>query len=332
MLALIMVASVSSGSLADRPTQPAVSLLTAAQAARGDQPITVHRHPEPGGLAVAVDMAPPSPASAIPASEKRRRDARRLLDVAADGTVALTEVIGAPGGALSAVRPDGSVTRVALPSVVAGAFVANGAWLAAVDAAGHAWRVNPSTGQTTRLADGPFGGSVAAVDDGSLLLVAVSSPDAPYASELVRFNPDTAASVPLWSDAGFIFSSKQLSDGSIAALVHPFGGGVELVRLGVDGRRLSRVALDSSAVDATVSDDGSTVAYRVGDSDAFIARAGGHASFLGAGDLPRISPDGESVLLLRGSSTAVVDLAGKEIDRIGATTVGWAACNGRCGS
>jgi hypothetical protein len=326
----MMLAMLTGGTLS--ASQSPAELLTATQAHAAGAAIPIVSHPEPGGTVVAVELASARRVVSVAAPEQLRREALRLLGFGSAGSVAIRDVVDDPGSGLTIARVDGSQTKIALPGVTAAAFAASEAWLAAVDASGRLWKVNPVSGHTTRLANGPYLGSLAFTRDGSLLLSEVSSVGAPYSSRLVRFNPDTARSAPLMTDPGFVFSARELNDGSVAVVMHPFGGGVTVRRIITSGATVPDMPLDPRAIDVTLTDDGAFTAYAVFGDGVYVVSPAGSVRRVADGDLPRIAPNGASILMLRGSGSSVVTLDGQEIARFPFATTRWASCEGRCGS
>jgi hypothetical protein len=330
ILIIVIVATLSSGSLPASTSLPA-ELLTATQARAAGAVIPITPHHEPGGTIVEVGVPAARQVMAVSAQEQARRDAMRLLAVGSAGSVVIRDLVDDPGSGLVVAHVDESQTKIALPGVTAAAFAANEAWLAAIDAAGRLWKVNPTDGQTSRLADGPYLGSLSFTTNGSLLLIDVSSAEAPYLSQLVRFSPETASSTPLMTDPGFVFSARELVDGSVAVVMHPFGGGVSLRRISASGAAISQTPLDAKAIDVSLSDDGSSIAYAVFGDGVYLLGTGRPTRRLADGDMPRIAPNGSSVLVLGGGGSAVVGSNGEEIARFPVGTTGW-ACGGRCES
>ncbi len=329
MLTLAGLVSISGARLANAAPAPAATRLTAGEAASAGTAIVVSRRAEGGGSLIVVTLPAAAPNASLPAAERSRRSALRVLAVAEDGSAAIADAVGVPGAGLTIAHPDGSQARTGLAGVAGAAFSPDLDWLAAADASGRLWRVEIDTGHATQLADGPYGGSLAFERDGSLLLVALSSAGAPYESRLVRFNPESGRSQPLVSDPGFIFSARQLTDGSVAAVVHPSGGGVRVVRVGAEGAR-PLADLGPEAIDATVSADGRTIAFAIaGDGVYLVDGRSPSGRRLGEGDLPRIAPDGGSVVMLRDGASLLVTADGRERERFSAA-VAWASCGAGC--
>jgi hypothetical protein len=326
MLLILCLASLGGASLASaRPPVP-VTHLSASDAKARRIAVPVARHRVLGGDVAAASLAASVGGSAAPSGT---RQTSRLLATAADGTVALAETSSDLSPDLLLARPDGSQDRVGLPGILGAAFAPSG-WLAAVDSAGRLWRIAASSGLVEMLAEGPFGASLAFTRDGALLLVEVSSAEAPYASRLVRFDPDARQSRIVLDDPGFVFSASELGDGSVAAVVHPFGGGVAVVAAIPAGQH--RVGdLPASAIEATLDTAGRTAVFALADDGIYLQDlASGARRRLGDGQRPRISADGTSILALRGSRTDLLARDGSVLASFATPAVGWTACGEGC--
>ena len=330
ILIIISVASLSGAQIASADPPPTATVKTADQARASGSTVGVVRHSEQGGELLELQLpATRIDSSALPASEQARRAYGRVLDSAPTGALIVADGVGDPEGGLVISFPDGSQVHTGLAGVAGAAFAPDGSWLAAVDASGRLWRIEARTGAASSLAAGPYTGSVRFTRSGQLLLVEAASIEKPFASVVVRLAPDTRRAVPVDSEDGFVFSAAELADSSIAVTTHVFGGGVEVHRVkdGASGRLAS---LDSSAIDASLADDGSRIAYTVGGEVYLHDVLRGTAQHLGPGELPRLARDGSSLLVLRDGQTLLLASDGTELDRFGTATVGWANCAGRC--
>ena len=332
ILVLVGLLSISGARFASAGPAPHGQQLTPADVVASGASIAARVRSEQGGKVVELVLpaAPPNPA--LPAGEQARRTALRLLATGPDGSTAIADAVGDPGAGLTIAHADGSQARTGVAGVSGAAFDPRGRWLAVTDLGGRLWRVEADSGRATRLADGPYIGAASFLPDGSLALVAGSSAGAPYESRLVRLNPETGSEASIYAGNGFVFSARPLADGSLAAVIHPFGEGVSVIRIDANGPRLL-TELAPDAIDVSVSADGSRIAYaRAGDG---IYLAGGEAGAgrrLGTGDLPRIADDGSSILALR-DGTAVLLLAdGAERARFGSPIVAWLRCGEGCRS
>jgi hypothetical protein len=338
LLAALLAGSLGIVSSVAAQPPPAVTTLSpddARQAGRAVSIIDI----DVGGQRLVAVSAPVDPARSNDTvtddpgdAERQRREAMRLLDVAADGTLAIADAIGDPHAGLAIAAPSGGQILVSMPGVAAAAFAPQGGWLAVVDGLGRLWRVDATSGSATPLADGPFGGAIGFGADGALLLVALPSVEAPYAGSLVRVDPESARvrAVAGGDRLGLVLAAGGLADGSLAVVVHRPEDGTSLLRL-ADGA-VSRIAsLSPDAVDVSVSDDGTRAAYALADGEAFLQQPGDTAPIaLGAGALPRIAGDGRAVAILRDGQTVLVNDEGRELQRIASPLARWAGPAGRC--
>jgi hypothetical protein len=287
---LLLAAGIASAEL-----PPGVTRLSAADAERAGATIGLVRHTI--GASSVVEVRPQ-------AAEMT------LLAVSPDGSqVALADQVGEIFGALTLARADGSQLRVQLPGLLAAGFAAEGAWLVVIDGRGALWRLATDSGQATPIADGPFAGSPIADADGSLLLLAVPSVDAPYRSQLVRLDQATGASVPL-SGQELVYAAFPMGDGSLAIVAHEPGGTVVHQLNGGEERMLAN--LGPGATNAAAAPDGRRIAFERGDEGIFILDAPGMAPrSLGTGSRPCFAPDGASLLVRRGEQTVVIGLDGR---------------------
>ena len=228
-----------------------------------------------------------------------------LLAVSADGAMAaLADQLGEPSGSLILASADGSQLRMRLPGLIGAGFAADASWLAVVDGRGALWRVESQTGRSQLLAPGPFSGSPTVAEDGSLLLLAVSSVQAPYRSMLVRLTPAGGAASPI-ADENLVYGSFALEDGAIAIVAHERGSTV-IRRLADGGDRLL-VDLGPGATNAAVARDGRHVAFERDGAGIFLLDAAGSAPQpIGAGSRPCFTADGSALLVRRGGESVVV--------------------------
>jgi hypothetical protein len=292
-----------------------------------------------GGQRLAAVSAPPGRDAAAPGgddpgeAEQQRREAMRLLDADADGDVAIADAVADPNGGLTLVAASGEEQLVALPGVAGAAFAPTGGWLAVVDGMGRLWRVDRSTGTAASLADGPFAGAIGFDHDGALLMVALPSMEAPYTATLVTVDPDSGhvRAIHGGDSLGLVLAASELADGALAVIAHRLGEGVSVLRL-ADGVATRMAALGTDAVDASISEDGTAVAFARADGEVFLVRPGrGDSTFLGAGALPRVSADGSAVAILRDGQTTVVDAHGQELQRVAGPLAAWLRPGSSCG-
>jgi hypothetical protein len=324
-LLILCLLTLGGASLASaRPPVP-VAHVAPSQAKTAGVAIGIGRQHVKGGDVVAVTL----PAAGSSSATTPVQQAARLLALAPDGTAAIVQSLAAPSPDLVLAHPDGSQDRVGLPGIL-GAAVAPSGWLAAVDSAGILWRIDALSGRVESLATGPFGSSIAFTHDGALLLIEVSSVEAPYASRLVRFDPDARQGHAILDDPGFVFSASELVAGDTAAVIHPFGGGVAVVRAS-GGAAIPLGDLPAQAIEATVDAAGRTAVFALADDGIYLQDLGsGARDSLGDGGLPRIARDGSSILVLRGSRTLLLGRDGSTLAAFSSPTVGWAGCAGRC--
>ena len=330
VLIVVSLASLSGAQIAHADPPPPAQTMTAAQARGSGSAVNVINHSEQGGRVLELQLPYPRiSAVGLPAGEQGRRAAARYLDDASNGAVAIADGIGDPHAGLLVTFPDGSQAHTALAGVAGAAFAADGSWLAAVDGSGRLWRIEATTGAASQLASGPYTGSISFTRAGELLLVEASSIEAPFPSVVVRFNPRSRRSVLVDHEEGFVFSAAELTDASVAVTAHVFGGGVEVRRV-TDNSSERLASLDPRAIDASLSDDGSRIAYSAAGSVFLHDVASGSTKRLGPGEMPRVAHDGGSLLVLRNGQTALLTADGGELDQFDTPTVGWATCEGRC--
>ena len=330
ILIMVSLASLSGAQIAHADPPPPAQTMTAAQARGSGSAVGVIKHSERGGQVLELRLPLPRISiSGLPASEQARRAAARYLDNASNGAVAVADSMGDPGAGLLISLPDGSQAHTALAGVTGAAFAADGSWLAAVDSRGRLWRIEAKTGAASQLAQGPFMGSIHFTRAGELLLVEAASTEAPFPSVVVRFSPATRRSVFVDHEDGFVFSASELSDASVAVTAHVFGGGVEVRRV-TQGSSERLASLDSRAIDASLSDDGSRIAYSVAGTVLLHDVAKGSTDRLARGEMPRVAHDGGSLLVLRDGQTALLAADGTQLDQFSTAAVGWASCEGRC--
>lgn len=293
---LVIVAAITAG-IASAELPAGVTRLSAAEAERAGSTVRLTEHRV--GASTLVEVQPGASALA-------------LLAVSADGSqAALADQVGELSGALTLARADGSQLRLQLPGLLAAAFAGDGDWLAVIDGRGALWRVDADSGNARPLADGPFIGSPLAADDGSLLLLAVPSVEAPYQSQLVRFAPSTGVVTPLSSDE-LVYAAFPLADGGLAVVAHVPGRTVVRQLTGTDEPVVAD--LGPGAVNVAVAPDGWQIAFERGGEGIFVLDAPGSAArSLGPGSRPCFAADGASLLVRRGGEAVVLDLDGSVI-------------------
>jgi hypothetical protein len=233
-----------------------------------------------------------------------------LLGISADGSdVALADQVGEVSGSLTLADVDGAQIGIPMPGLLAASFAADGTWLAVVDGRGALWRVDATSGDAALLADGPFIGSPIIEVDGSLLMLAVPSVEAPYESHLVRLEPATG-SVARLSGRELVYAAFPLDNGELAIAAHePVGTAVH--RLTGAGEQLL-VDLGVDAVNVAVAGNGRVAFERSGEI-LVIDAPGSAPRSIGAGSRPCFAPDGSSLLIRRGNRTLALDIAGSVV-------------------
>ena len=228
-----------------------------------------------------------------------------LLAISADGRqAALTDQVGESSGSLVLADADGSQQRIQLPGLIGAGFAADAAWLAVVDGRGALWRVESSSGRSELLAEGPFIGSPAVAEDGSVLLLAVSSVQAPYRSALVRLDPATGVATPV-ADEELVYGAFPLEGGAIAIVAHERGSTV--VHRLADGNDRLLVDLGPGAINAAVAPDGLHIAFERDGARIFLLDVAGPApQHIGAGSRPCFGADGSALLVRREGERVVL--------------------------
>jgi hypothetical protein len=332
VLIVMSLASLGGAQLVSAEPPPTARTMTADEARASGSAIGVRRHAERSGEILELQMPAAIVGTSVlplPASERARRDAARFLDTASNGAVAVAEGIGDPHAGIMVTAPDGSQADTALSGVAGAAFSVDGSWLAAVDAAGRLWHIEARTGSATRLAAGPYTGSVHFTRSGDLLLVEAASSDSIFPSVVIRFSPATRKATVLDTEDGFVFSAVELADSSVAVTAHVFGGGVAVRRV-TEGSAELLASLDPNAIDPSLSADGGRIGYSVGGAVYLHDVAGGSTRGLGRGEMPRIAADGGSLLVRRDGRTTLLAPDGGELDRFATAAVGWASCGEEC--
>jgi hypothetical protein len=312
-----------------QPPAPVAVVLTADAATRAGLSIPIDIAPFMGDAVVQIALA-----ASGAGAEAVRRTALRVLATAPGGSaVAIADRIDDPAAGLTIAHADGSQVRTALPGVAGASFAPDGRWLAAVDGHGRVWRVDPKSGLASRLADGPFAGAIAFERDAALLGIEVSSVEAPYASRLVRIDPESGRLTSLAGiDAPLVLAAQQLSDGSIAAVIHPLGGGIAVRRVSAFGSS-PITGLGTDIADVAVSPDGQFVAYAMAGGGVYLVEVGlGVTRRLGDGMLPRFAPGAPAVLVQVDRGSVVIGYDGRTLQTYASPATAWASCVGGCQS
>jgi hypothetical protein len=253
----------------------------------------------------------------------------RLLAAAPDATrVALADRLGREPAQLLISQPDGGVSITALPGLLDAAFAPDGSWLAAVDGAGGLWRVGATDGAAAPIADGPFAGSVEFAADGRLLLLSVSSVDAPTFSTPVLIDPQSGDLESLLVAQDSLVYRARLTDRGLAVVAH-LADGTKEIRLSGPASRLLGV-LPSDAGSADVSADLRWAAYQVASKGLVLVNLdGGATQAFAVNGRPAFAPNATSLLVRSGDRVAVVDLATRQVTSLDGQAV-WARCAEGC--
>jgi hypothetical protein len=312
LLLLLLIAGLSTGTVVADPP-PSAQRLSPADAAAAGVGVALHLHAVAGAALLEVGL-----------------DARaglRLLAVAPDGSQAALAGPPDAAGWLLIAAADGSQLRVALPGVSGAAFDRGGGGLAAIDARGGLWLVDPISGAARRVADGPFAGTPLFGADGSIVALAVGSTEAPYPSRAVRVDLAGGTLQPL-SDDDLVYAAWQLADGGVALLAHEPAG--NRLKLATDGRSRLLADLGMGAIAASVSTDGSLIAFQRGRQGIFVTTGRGPARRVADGSAPELSADGRWLLVHRDEVTDLLDLSTGTLVATYDGAAAFTACAGEC--
>lgn len=292
-LAVPLILGLLAMGVASAELPPGVARVSAADAERTGSVIHLISRPVGGSTLVEVEAS---------------TTGMSLLAVSADGgKVALADQLGEASASLTLAQAEGEQLRIAMPGLLAASFATDGTWLAVIDGRGALWRVDASSGRASLLAEGPFIGSPVMDGDGSLLVLAVPSVEAPYESRLVRLAPATGT-VTLLSEQELVYAVFPLDDGALAVVAHdPAGTAVH--RLTSAGESLL-VDLGVGAVNVAVAGNGRVAFERSGGGIYVRDPAGPAPRRVAAGSRPCFSPDGSSLLIRRGDQSLALDVAG----------------------
>jgi hypothetical protein len=292
-LAVPIILVLVAAGVASAELPPGVTRVSAADAERTGSAIRLRSQPIRGATLVQVE----APAAGM-----------SLMAVSADGShVALADQLGEASGLLTLASIDGEQLRIATPGLLAASFASDGTWLAVIDGRGALWRVDAVSGWSAMLAEGPFIGSPVVEADGSLLLLAVPSVQAPYQSQPIRLAPATGAATRL-SDEDLVYGAFPLDGGDLAIVAHEIDG--NMVRRISGSRDKVLVDLGIGAVNVAVAGNG-RIAYERNRQGVYLVDTPGLAARrVGAGSRPCFSPDGSSILVRRGDQTLALDLDG----------------------
>jgi hypothetical protein len=231
-----------------------------------------------------------------------------LLAVAPDGrTAAVADQLGEASGTLTLAADDGAQLQVSFPGLLAASFAPDGSWLAVIDGGGALWKLEAGSGRREQVLEGPFIGSPLIDDDGSLLLLAVPSVEAPYQSRLVRLTLDTGV-VAAMSDDELVYGVFPLDNGDLAIVAHQVAG-TDVFRLAAGAERRV-VYLGAGAVNVAVARNGRIAFERAAEGISVLEPAASAPRFLGIGSRPCFAPDGSSLLVQREGERVAVAFDG----------------------
>lgn len=313
---LVPLLALLAGGAASAGPPEAVSRLSAEQAAEAGLAIDLISHPLGSGAAVEVRL-PQKAAGA------------RMLAMASDGSsVAIADRYGVEQAALVVARTDGSQARVQMPGLLAAGYAPAGNWLAVIDGRGALWQVDAASGDARPLADGPFLGSPLVQADGSLLLLSVSSVEAPILSQLVELDPESGE-ITLRAAEQLVYAAFPMADGGIAISAHVAGSTV--VR-GIRGDRDELMAdLGPGATEVAVAPNGRITFARQGGGVFLLDRPGAPARLLAAGSDPAFDPSGSNLIVRQDGWSVVLAPDGSLITRFPGDAA-FVACGEECGS
>jgi len=292
LVALPLVSALVAAALA-AGSPSGVTRLDAREAERAGRAISLVRHPI--GAATLVELQPAEAGAA-------------LLAVSGDGrAAAVADRLGEPSGTLTLAMDDGEQLQVPFPGLLAATFASDGSLLVVIDGHGALWKMDVASGSREQLLDGPFVGTPVIADDGSLLLLAVPSVEAPYRSTLVRAAIDTWVTAPI-SEAELVYGVVPLEGGDLAVVAHEATG--TEVRLLTHGAERQLVGLGPGAVNVTVARDGRIAFERAGEGIFVLEPPGGVPRAIGPGSRPCFAPDGGSLLVDREGFRVAISLDG----------------------
>lgn len=320
LFALPLIGGMTIGTAFAQP-RSTVTTLTAGQAAQLGSTIAIVQH---------RDLAPGLAEVRVPGWTVAARQAGggRLLALApGGGLAAIAEQIGPGPATLILAHADGSQLQVRMRGLMAAGFAPSADWLAVIDGIGSLWRVDASSGQATRLADGPFLGTPVVDAAGSILALRVASVEAPFVSRLVRVASGGSA-ISLLTDDQLVYGAQPLDDGSLAVTVHQPSSTV-VVRSGPNGERQLMANLGLDAVNVAVAPTGAAVAWERAGAVFAQALPAGQPQRLTSGTRPRFAPDGQTLLVEVAAGTALLDLRANTVATF-ATQLAFGACGEGC--
>lgn len=309
-LAVPLVLALLTIGVASAELPSGVTRVSAADAERTGSAIHLIKQPVGGSTLVQVEAS---------------TNGMSLLAVSADGSkVALADQLGEASGSLTLAEIEGAQLRIAMPGLLAASFATDGTWLAVIDGRGALWRVEAASGRTALLAEGPFIGSPVIEGDGSLLVLAVPSVQAPYQSRLVRLAPASGRVTQL-SEEELVYAAFPLDNGDLAIVAHETDGTVVHRLAGAGEQLLADLGL--GAVNVAVAGNGRIAFERNGEGIFVVEPPSSTARRIGAGSRPCFGPDGSSLLVRRGDQSLALDVDGSVL-AVSGEPAGFAASAG----
>ena len=291
--ALPIVTALLVAGLASAEPQSGVLRLSAGDADRAGSSIRLVREAVAGSTLVELDSPP---------------QGSTLLAVRPDGrVVAVADRVGELSGVLTLAADDGSQLSIPFPGLLEATFASDGSWLAVIDGRGALWQLAAASGERKLLLDGPFIGSPVIADDGSLLLLAGPSVEAPFQSHLVRAKPESGVAQRV-SDEELVYGAFPLDGGALAIVAHDSGG--TIVRRVTDGGDAPPLDLGVGAVNVTVARNGLVAFERVGEGIFVVDGPGSPTRGIGAGSRPCFARDGTSLLVQRDGQRVALGVDG----------------------
>lgn len=322
-VALLVVLAASMTLQADAaPGDDQVIFVSAAEARERGLAIRLARESEDAAPPVVVVAVEERAGGAVPPA-----DPRALLDVAPGGRIAAVATrVGPDPTDIVLARADGAQLVIPVPGVLAASFTPDGRDLAVIDGLGRLEVLSTADGATRIVADGPFLGPLTAEADGSVMLLAVSSVEAPFEARLGRIDLDRGG-FELLDDGELVYSGTRLADGSLAVVAHTPSGSV--VRRRDNGATEVLATLEPGAIHVAVGADGDEIAWeRAG--EIFVRRRGGGVRSLGGGLRPRFAPGGGALLVDDGGeATLILTETGRRIG-LGSATASFDRCGPGC--
>jgi len=312
---LPLLGSLAGGAVLAGPPE-AVSRMSAEEAQASGLAIGLARQNLGGGAVIEVQLS--------------RRDAgARLLAAAGDGSsVALGDRYGMEQAELVVARTDGSQARVQMPGLLGAGYAPDGDWLVTIDGRGALWRVDTASGDARPLADGPFLGQPSVQSGGAVLLLSVSSVEAPIVSQLVELDPRSGELTTV-ADETLVYGAFPMADGSIVLAAHV--GGSTVVRR-IEGDRDELIAdLGPGATEVAVAPNGRIAFVRQGAGIFLLDEAGAPPHFLAPGNGPVFDASGSNLMVRQNGESVVLAPDGSLLARF-AGDAAFVSCAGECAS